>query len=175
MAEDSSRANEMFGQILNEAARDPAISHPVFRHNYGSFVQPGIHCNCTFARMNLNEMCAYATAQSGIVGLRIKPTPSLKMSVQENRVLCNVGSFFGIVTAGRAGAQPLPKTLSALRMMTTGDEAGRSFWGRRNNYQVARLHAVGRRGALRPRRKAGRGDSSTAESHRQPGRRRSIE
>ena len=77
------------------------------------------------------EMSALdSAAQSGFVGLNTKPTLSLRLSAQENQVLCNVSSFFGIVTAaGRVGTLPAPKPLSALRMMTTGDEAGRSFWG----------------------------------------------
>jgi hypothetical protein len=97
------------------------------------------------------------------------------MSVQENWLLRNVASFFGIVTAGRAGAQPLPKPMSALRMMKTGDEAGRSFWG--PNGIITKSLASMRVAVmeLRARRKAERGDSSTAESHRQPGQRRGIE
>jgi hypothetical protein len=71
------------------------------------------------------------------------------------------------------------KMLSA-SLMTTGDEAGRSFWGPYRivvqiYYQVASILSGGRRGAPRARRKAGSNDSSTTELHRQPGRRRSIE
>jgi hypothetical protein len=60
--------------------------------------------------------------------------------------------------------------------MTTRDEAGRSFWGPHGiiTKSLACMRAGGRRGAPRARRKAGRGESSTAESHCQPGRRRGI-
>ncbi len=46
LAEESSKRNESFGQLFNEAARDPAI---IFRHNSGCFVQPGVQCNFTIA------------------------------------------------------------------------------------------------------------------------------
>ncbi len=42
LAEESLRKNESFGQMFNEAARDPSI---VFRHNFGCFAQPGFHGN----------------------------------------------------------------------------------------------------------------------------------
>ena len=91
--------------------------------------------------MNFEELSALdAAAQVGLDGLGTKPTVRISLSMQENRVLSNLASFFGFVTAGRQGAPSQPKVLSALRMMTTGDEAGRSFWGaQRNNYQVARI------------------------------------
>jgi hypothetical protein len=127
LAEESSKINESFGELFNEAARDPAI---IFRHNSGCFVQPGVLCNCTFARMNFTEMSDLnAAAESGLVGLNIKPTISLRLTIKENQVLCNIASYFGVVTAARAGNEPVPKPLSALRMMTTGDETGRCFWG----------------------------------------------
>jgi len=66
--------------------------------------------------MNFNEMSALnAAAQSGLVGLAIRPTIQLRLSIQENQVLWNIASYFGIDTAARAGNPPVPK----LRMMTT--------------------------------------------------------
>ena len=80
--------------------------------------------------MNFEELSALdAAAQVGLDGLDTKPTVRISLSMQENRVLSNLASFFGFVTAGRQGAPSQPKVLSALRMMTTGDEAGRSIWG----------------------------------------------
>ena len=80
--------------------------------------------------MNFEELSAMdAAAQVGLDGLGTKPTVRISLSMQENRVLSNLASFFGFVTAGRQGAPSQPKVLSALRMMTAGDEAGRSFWG----------------------------------------------
>jgi hypothetical protein len=87
LAEESSRKNESLGQMFNEAARDPSR---IFRHNAGCFAQPGFHCNCTFARMNFNEMASLgATAQSGLVDLGTKPTllfrTSFRAAVEELR------------------------------------------------------------------------------------------
>ncbi len=105
LAEESSKIS--LGQLFNEAARDPAII--IFHHNSGCFVQPGVLCNCTFARMNFTEMSDLnAAAQSGLVGLNIKPTISLRLYIQENQVLCNIASYFGMVTAARAGNPPVP-------------------------------------------------------------------
>ena len=82
LAEESVRKNGSFGQMFNEAAREPFI---IFRNNFGCFAQPVFHCNCTFARLNFNEMASLeATAQSGLVVLSTKPTLSLRMSAQEN-------------------------------------------------------------------------------------------
>ena len=100
LAEESLKRNESFGESLNEAARDPAIN---FRHKSGCLVQTGVHCNCMFARMNINEMSALnAAAQAGLVGLAIRPTIQLRLSIQENQVLCNIASYFGTVHANSA-------------------------------------------------------------------------
>ena len=118
-------------------------------------------------------MCALdADAQCGLEGSATIPVIQFKLSERENKVLSNVSSFFGLVTAGnRAGATSLPKPTSALRMMTNGNDM--CFWGPIGiNFQVSRFHSGGRRGAPHAHRKAGRGDSSAAESPRQPGRRR---
>jgi hypothetical protein len=50
------------------------------------------------------------------------------LSEQENKVLSNISSFFGIVTAAKAaGAKPQPKLTAALRVMTMGNDM--CFWG----------------------------------------------
>jgi hypothetical protein len=126
LVEETSNADELIGRLLNEASRDPT---KIFCHISGCSAQSGVHCNCTYAKMNFNEISELdAAAQSGVEGLATTPTIQFKLSQRENRVLSNISSFFGIVTAPRAGAQPFPKPISALRMMTNV-EAGRSFWG----------------------------------------------
>ena len=127
LAEESLRTNELLGQLFDEAARDPTT---IFRHNPGCLAQPGAQCNCTFARMNLNDMSALdAAAQTGLVGLTTQPKIPVRISAQENQFLSNVALFFGIVTAEKTGNPSRPKPLSALRMRTTGDEGGRCFLG----------------------------------------------
>ena len=127
MVEESSKTNESVGQFVDEGVRSPAI---IFRHKSGCSAQPGFHCDCLFARMNFNEMSALdAATQSGLQGLNSTPTLHIKLSEQENHLFCNVASFFGIFTGARTGRQTTPKPKSALRMMTTGDETGRCFWG----------------------------------------------
>ena len=127
LAEESSKTNQSLGQFFNEAARDRTI---IFNHHLGCSEQHGCHRDCTFARMNFEEMSALnSAAQSGLEGSGTKPTIQIKLNEQENQVLSNVSLFFGIVTARRGSNPSLPKPLSALRMMTTGDEAGRGFWG----------------------------------------------
>ena len=124
LLEESATTNKSFEIFFDEAARDRAT---LFRHNSECSAEKS---SSSFARMNFNEMSALdAAAQSGREGLNTKPTIQIKLSKHENHSLCNVASFFGIVTEARAGKLPQPKPMSALRMMTTGDEAGRSFWG----------------------------------------------
>jgi hypothetical protein len=72
-------------------------------------------------------------AHSGLDGLSTQPSIHANISEKENRMLSNKASFFGLLTAkstrkGR-GTGAVPRPMSALRMMTTGDEEGRSFWG----------------------------------------------
>ena len=113
--------------MFDEAVRDPAI---IFSHNSGCLAQPGIRCNCTFARMNINEISALdAAAQSELEGQDAKPTNQIKLDQREHMILSGIASFFGLVTEARQGKPSLPKPLSALRMMTTGDDAGRCFLG----------------------------------------------
>ena len=95
----------------------------------GCSAQSGFDCNCTFARMNFNDMCALdAAAHFGLEGSATIPVIQFKLSERKNKVLSNVSSFCGLVTAGnRAGATSLPKPTSALRMMTNGNDV--CFWG----------------------------------------------
>ena len=96
LAEESLRTNESAGQILAETVRDTSI---MFRHESGCSAQP--QCSCSFARMNFEELSALdAAAQSGLDGLGTKSTVRISLSMQENHVLSNLASFFGIVTAG---------------------------------------------------------------------------
>ena len=127
LVEESSRTNESVGKLFNEAARDPAI---IFRHDSGCLAQPGVHCNCTFARMNFNEISALDTAaQSGCDGLNTKSILQIRLSARDNQILSNIASFFGVFTGARQGKQASPKPTSALRIMTAGDEEGRVFLG----------------------------------------------
>ena len=74
--------------------------------------------------MNFNEMSVLdAAVQSGLEGQGTKPTIQIKLNEREHMVLSSVASFFRLVTEARTGKPPLPKPLSALWMMTTGDEA----------------------------------------------------
>ena len=131
LVEHSSKMDESFGQFFDGAARD---STTIFSHTSmcPAHAASGVNCNCTFSRMNFNDINALdAAAQFGLGGLDAK-SHRMILSERENHVLSNIASFFGIVTAstytksGRQGG--LPKPLSALRMMTTDDE-GRSFFG----------------------------------------------
>ena len=125
--EESSRTNESVGKLFNEAARDPTI---IFHHDSGCLAQPGVHCNCTFATMNFNEISALDTAaQSGCDGLNTKSILQIRLSARDNQILSNIASFFGVFTGARQGKQASPKPTSALRIMTAGDEEGRVFLG----------------------------------------------
>ena len=126
LVEETSKTDESVGRFINEANRNPAT---IFSHMPGCSAQSGFDCNCTFARMNLNDMCALdADAHFGLEGSATIPVIQFKLSERENKVLSNVSSFFGLVTAGnRAGATSLPKPTSALRMMTNGNDM--CFWG----------------------------------------------
>ena len=127
LLDESAATNKSFENFFDEAARDRAT---LFRHNSECSAKPGFQCNCSFATMNFNEMSALDTAaQSRLQGLNTKPTLQIKLSECDNLSLCNMASFFGIFTEARAGKIPQPKPMCALRIMTTGDEAGRSFWG----------------------------------------------
>jgi hypothetical protein len=109
LVEESSKADESVGRFINGAKRNPTT---MFGH----------------AGMTLNEMCDLdVAAHSGLEGLATVPAIQFKLSEQENKVLSNISSFFGIVTAGRAGAKPQPKPTAALRMMTMGNDM--CFWG----------------------------------------------
>ena len=109
LVEESSKADESVGRFINGAKRNPTT---MFGH----------------AGMTLNEMCDLdVAAHSGLEGLATVPAIQFKLSEQENKVLSNISSFFGIVTAGRAGTKPQPKPTAALRMMTMGNDM--CFWG----------------------------------------------
>ena len=98
LAEETSNADESVAQFFN-AARDPSI---IFRHNSGCSVQSGLHCNCSFAWMNFNELSALdAAAQSELEGKSTKPSIQMNLSEKENSVLSNVALFFGAVTLNR--------------------------------------------------------------------------
>ena len=126
LAEETSKVDESVGRFINGAKRNPAT---IFSHVSGCSAQPGFRCNCSFARMTLNEMCALDdAAHAGMEGLAAAPTIQFKLSERENKVLSNVSSFFGIVTAAKAaGAKPHPKPTAALRIMTNGSDV--CFWG----------------------------------------------
>ena len=131
LVEATSREGDSIGKLFDEAVRDPAV---IFSHISECGIQSGLNCNCSIARMNFQELSALSdAAQSGLDGLGTQPSIHTKISEKENRVLFNIASFSGILTAKstRADRGPgaVPKPMSALRMMTTGDEAGRSFWG----------------------------------------------
>ena len=108
LAEETSKVDESVGRFINGAKRNPAT---IFSHVSGCSAQPGFRCNCSFARMTLNEMCALDdAAHAGMEGLAAAPTIQFKLSERENKVLSNVSSFFGIVTAAKAAAaKPQPK------------------------------------------------------------------
>ena len=104
MAVETSKTDESIGQFFNEAVRDPAI---IFHHASGCFAQPGFYCNCSFAKMNFNEMSALnAASQSQLDGLDTSPTLRIRLSERENQVLSNIASFNGIFTAAKAGSIP---------------------------------------------------------------------
>ena len=112
LVEESSKADESVGRFINGAKRNPTT---MFGH--------------TQAGMTLNEMCDLdVAAHSGLEGLATVPAIQFKLSEQENKVLSNISSFFGIVTAAKAaGAKPQPKPTAALQMMTMGNDM--CFWG----------------------------------------------
>ena len=125
LVETSKIADDSIGKLFDEAVRDSAI---IFSHNSGCCVQSGLNCSCSIARMNINELGALSDAAlSGLDGLSIKPTIQVRLSEKENRILSNISSFFMLFTGTRTGRgqAAVPKPLAALRMMTTGDEAGR--------------------------------------------------
>ena len=127
LAEESSTRNELLGKLFDEAGRDPTR---IFHHNSGCLAQAGVHCNCPFARMNLNDLSALgAAAPSGFDVKDAEPKVRVRMSELDFHVLSNISSFFGILTEARQGKPALPKPNSALRIMTAGDEEGRCFWG----------------------------------------------
>ena len=127
LAEESSKTDKSCGLLFDVAVRDPAT---IFRHDLGCSGRTVLNCNCSFARMNFDEMISLESAsQSGLDVRNPQETVRISLAARENQILSNVASFFGLVTEARAGKLPLPKPLSALRMMTTGDEAGRGFWG----------------------------------------------
>ena len=69
LLEQSAKMNESFGQIFDGAARD---STTIFSHTSmcPAHAASGVHCNCTFARMNFNDINALdAPAQFGVGGL----------------------------------------------------------------------------------------------------------
>jgi hypothetical protein len=79
----------------------------------------------TFQRISV---LGYCHSRKGIQPISSK-TPIVRqvglqigLNEQESQVLSNVSLFFGFVTAGRGSNTSLPKPLSALRMVTTGDE-----------------------------------------------------
>jgi hypothetical protein len=127
LAEESSKTVESLAPMFDEAVRDPVI---IFSHNPGCLAQPGIRCNCTFARMNMNEISALdAAAQSEPEGQDAKPTNQIKQNQKEHMVLSGIASFFGLVTEARHGKPSLPKPLSALRMMKLETTPDGAFWG----------------------------------------------
>jgi hypothetical protein len=108
--EESSKTDESVGRFINGAKRNPTT---MFWHT----------------GMTLNEMCALdVAAHSGMEGLATAPAIEFKLSEQENKVLSNISSFVGVVTAAKAaGAKPQPNSTAALRMMTMGNDM--CFWG----------------------------------------------
>ena len=110
LAEESSKTVESLAPMFNEAVKDPAI---IFSHS-GCLAQPGIRCNCSLARMNMNEISAlHAVAQSELVGQIAKPTIEIKLNNGQHMVLSGIASFFGPFTEARPGKPSLPKPLSA--------------------------------------------------------------
>ena len=94
MVEESSKTNESVGQFVGEGARCPTT---ILRHKSGCSAQPGFHCNCSFARMSINEMSALnVAAQSGLQGLNTTPTIQIKISEQENHLFLLILSGQGI-------------------------------------------------------------------------------
>jgi hypothetical protein len=111
---ETSKMDESFGQFFDGAARDPTT---IFSHTSmcPANASSGVYCNCTFSRMNFNDINAMdAAAQHGLGGLGAK-SYQMKVSEQENHVLSNVASSFHMVTAPRSGSQGgVPKPLSPL-------------------------------------------------------------
>jgi hypothetical protein len=88
LVEETSKTDESVGRFITEANRNPET---IFSHMPGCSAQSGFECNCTFARMNFNDMCALeAAAQFGLKGLATTPAIQFKFSERENKVLSNV-------------------------------------------------------------------------------------
>ena len=67
---ESSKVDDSFGQLFNGVARDPTT---IFSHTSmcPARVAVGAHCNCTFSRMNFNEMIVLdATVHSCLTAWR---------------------------------------------------------------------------------------------------------
>ena len=63
---DTIRADDSIGKLFDAAVRDPAI---IFGHISGCSLESGLNCNCSFARMNYNELSALSgVAHSGLDG-----------------------------------------------------------------------------------------------------------
>ncbi len=121
LAEESSKTDKSCGLLFDVAVRDPAT---IFHHDLGCSGRTVLHCNCTFARMNFDEMIALESAlQSGLDVRSPQETVCISLAARENQILSNVASFYWLGTEARAGKLHLLKPLSALQMMTTGDEA----------------------------------------------------
>ncbi len=84
--EQSAKMNESFGHIFDGAARD---STTIFSHTpmCPAQVAGGVHCDCSFSSMNLNEIIALgAAAVSGLDDLEAKTT-QMKLNERETQVL----------------------------------------------------------------------------------------
>ena len=88
LAEESSKTVELLAPMFDEAFRNPAI---IFSHNSGCLAQPGIRCNCTFARMKIYKISALdAAAQSELEGQDAKPTNQIKLDQREHMILSGI-------------------------------------------------------------------------------------
>ena len=94
LMEESSKADESVGRFINGAKRNPTTM----------FGQAG---------MTLNEMCDLdVAAHSGLEGLATVPAIHFKLSEQENKVLSNISSFFGIISSKRSWRQTTFETMT---------------------------------------------------------------
>ncbi len=86
------------GKLFDEAVvRDPAT---IFSHISGCGIQSGLNRICSIARMNVSELSALSdAAKSGLDELSTKPTIQTRLSEKENRILSNIASLFGFLTA----------------------------------------------------------------------------
>ena len=104
LVEASKTADDSIGKLFNEAVRDPAI---IFGHISGCG-QSGLNCNCTFARINLNEFTQLSAlngaAQPGLDGLGTNLTQSQQCK-PKNRILSNIFFFFGMLKETRFRGQ----------------------------------------------------------------------